>query len=123
MNEIIDICFDPFTIEALGVRFGLNLARTVGCSRIMVSSGSLEIVEALKNGNSSSVASTIIDDCFFMSSEFNHVVYDHCFTESNKVAHELSRLVKFSSPSCWLDTTSPEVLSLLVNDTTVLDSE
>ncbi|KAE8802568.1 hypothetical protein D1007_21758 [Hordeum vulgare] len=61
-NERIDICFDSFTAEALAVRFGLNLARTVGCSRIVVSSDNLDIVEALKNGNSSSVASTIIDD-------------------------------------------------------------
>ncbi|KAI4994410.1 hypothetical protein ZWY2020_029458 [Hordeum vulgare] len=122
-NERIDICFDSFTAEALAVRFGLNLARTVGCSRIVVSSDSLEIVEALKDGNFSSVASAIIDDCFFMASEFNHVIYDHCFRESNQVTHELARLVKFPSPSCWLDSTPPEVLSLLVNDTTVLASE
>ncbi|KAI5016861.1 hypothetical protein ZWY2020_037239 [Hordeum vulgare] len=122
-NERIDICFDSITAEALAVRFGLNLARTVGCSRIVVSSDNLDIVEALKNGNSSSVASSIIDDCFFMASDFNHVVYNHCFRESNKVAHEMARLVKFTSPSCWLDSAPPEVLSLLVNDTTVLDSE
>ena len=32
-NERIDICYDSFTTEALAVRFGLNLGRTVGCSK------------------------------------------------------------------------------------------
>ena len=122
-NEKIGICFDSFNAEALAVRFGLNLARTVGCSRIVVSSDSLEIVEALKKGNSSSVASAIIDDCFFLSSEFYHGTYDHCNIESNKVAHELARLVKFSPSSVWMDSAPAEVLPLLVNDATVLLEE
>ena len=58
-----------------------------------------------------------------MSSDFNHVTYDHCNRESNKVAHELARLVKFSPSSCWMDSAPPAVLSFLVNDTTVFVSE
>lgn len=33
-NQKIEICYDSFTAEALAVRFGLNLARTVGCSKL-----------------------------------------------------------------------------------------
>ncbi|KAE8782424.1 hypothetical protein D1007_44087 [Hordeum vulgare] len=96
-NDKIDICYDSNTAEALAVRLGLNLARTIGCSKIVVNSNNLEIVEDLKKGYSSSTASAIIDDCFFLGSEFKHVLYDHCGRDSNQVAHELAKLAK-SSP-------------------------
>ncbi|KAI4999787.1 hypothetical protein ZWY2020_004376 [Hordeum vulgare] len=102
-NERIDICYDSHTAEALAVRFGMNLARTIGCSKIVVNSDNLEIVETLKKGYSSMAASAIIDDCFFMGLDFNHVIFEYCFRESNQVAHELAKLVMFSSPSCWMD--------------------
>ena len=78
------------------------------------------MVEALKEGYSSSVASAIFDDCYFMSLDFNHVIYAHCNRESNVVAHEFARLAKFSTTGCWLDTAPNAVIPLLVNDATVL---
>jgi len=77
-NEKIDLCFDSFTAEAVAVRFGMNLAHTVGCIKIVANSDSLEVVVALINGYSSSVASAIFDDCYFMSFDFTRVIYDHC---------------------------------------------
>ena len=74
----------------------------MGCNKVVINSDSLKVVEALRDGNSSLVTSAIIDDCYFMSSDFNHAYYDHCNRECNKVAHELSRLVKFSPPSVWM---------------------
>jgi ribonuclease HI len=65
-NEKMDLCFDSFTAEAIALRFGLNLANTVGCSKIEVNSDSVEVVNALSQGYSSSVASSIIDDCYFI---------------------------------------------------------
>ena len=88
----------------------------------MINSDNMEVVEVLREGNSSSVASAIIDDCYFMSSDFNHVIYDHCNRESNKVAHALAKIVKIS-PSIWMDSTPDVLLPLLVNDATILLSE
>ncbi|KAF7100170.1 hypothetical protein CFC21_101709 [Triticum aestivum] len=119
----MDICFDSFTAEAIAVRFGLNLANTVGCSKIEVNSDSVEVVNALSQGYSSSVASSIIDDCYFMSLGFSHVIYDHCNRERNRVAHELAKLARFSSPRVWMDNAPDEVIPLLVNDATLLMNE
>ena len=52
-NEMIEICLDSFTAEAIAVRFGINLARTIGGSKIEINSDSLEVVSALKEGYSS----------------------------------------------------------------------
>ncbi|KAI5010157.1 hypothetical protein ZWY2020_012294 [Hordeum vulgare] len=122
-NDKIDICYDSNTAEALGVRFGLNLARTIGCSKIVVNSDNLEIVEDLKKGYSSSAASAIIDDCFFLGSEFKHVLYDHCGRDSNQVAHELAKLAKSSPPSCWMDSAPPKIIRAIVNDMITLIAE
>ncbi|KAE8811717.1 hypothetical protein D1007_11513 [Hordeum vulgare] len=123
-NDRIDICYDPNTAEALAVRFGLNLARTIGCSKIVVNSDNLEIVKDLKKGYSSLAASTIIDDCFFLGSEFKHVLYDHCGRDSNQVAHELAKLAKSPPPpSCWMDSAPPEIIPAIVNDMITLIAE
>ncbi|XBJ02592.1 hypothetical protein VPH35_021931 [Triticum aestivum] len=98
----------------------MNLSHTVGCSKIEINSDNIEVIEALKDGNSSSVASAIFDDCYFMSLDFNHVVYDHCNREANQVAHEMVRLAKFSMPGFWMDTAPSAVIPMLVNDATIL---
>ena len=53
------------------------------------------------------MACAISDDCYFMSLEFNHVMYEHRNRENNMVAHELARIARFSHPSVWLE--SPRV--------------
>ena len=64
-NEKTDLCFDSFTTQAIAVRFGMNLTCIVGCSKIQVNSGSVEVVAALIDGYPSSVAFGIFDDCYF----------------------------------------------------------
>lgn len=49
----------------------------------------VEVVTALQNYSSSSVATAVFDDSYFMSLDFNHVIFVHCNRESNQVAHEL----------------------------------
>ncbi|KAI4984384.1 hypothetical protein ZWY2020_005548 [Hordeum vulgare] len=121
----MDLCFDLFTTEAVNVtmRFGFNLSNIVGCSKIEVNSDSVKVVNALIQGNSSSVASSIIDDCYFMSIDFYHVTCDHCNRERNRVAHELVRLARFSPQSVWINNAREEVINLLVNDATLLMNE
>ena len=98
----------------------MNLAHTTGCSKIEINSDRMEVVEALKEGYSSSVASCIFDDCYFMPLYFNYVTYAHCNRESDVVAHEFARSAKFSPPGCSLDTAPGAIIMLLVNDATVL---
>ncbi|KAE8810386.1 putative protease Do-like 14 [Hordeum vulgare] len=48
VNEKLEICYDISTAEAIVVRFGLSLARTVGCSKVQVNSDNVEVILALK---------------------------------------------------------------------------
>lgn len=74
-------------------------------------------------GYFSSVSSAIFDDCYFMSLDFNHVIYDHCNGENNMVAHELARIARFSPPSVWLESPPVNMIPLIVNDTTLVTIE
>ena len=83
----------------------------------------MEVVEALKEGNSTSIASAFFYDCYFMSIDFTHVIYDHCFRESNLVAHELARLAKLSPFKLWMDSAPSAIIPILVYDATILTHE
>lgn len=113
--------YDSFSAEAIAVRFGLNLAQTMGCSKIEVVSDNEEVVNALKEGGSSSVASAIFDDCYYMSLDFNHVLFDSCNRDSNQVAHELAKLAKFSPPSIWMDSPPEAMIPFLVKDAVLIE--
>ncbi|KAI4993944.1 hypothetical protein ZWY2020_008257 [Hordeum vulgare] len=121
-KEKIDICFDSFTTESIAVRFEINLARTVACSKSEINSDNVEVVEALKEGNCSSVPSAIFGDCYFISLDFNHVIYEHCSREQ-KVAHELPRLAKFSHLGCWIDTVPSAIIPFLASNAIILINE
>ena len=64
-----------FTAKTTVVRFGLNLARTVRCNKLELVSDNADVVLALQEGRSSSVAGVIFDDCFYMTRDFNHVSF------------------------------------------------
>ena len=105
------------------VRFCMKLERTVGGEKLEIELDNLDVIEALKAGSSSSSASAMFDDYFFMSLQFNHVLFQQCFRESNCVAHELAKLVRFSSPCTWLESPSDHILKYIVNDVTLVEKE
>lgn len=75
VNEKSEFCFDAFMAEALALRFGLNFARTVECNKVEVNSDNVNVITTMHNGVSSSVASAIFDDCYFMSLKFTHIIF------------------------------------------------
>lgn len=88
-------CLDVFMAEALALRFGLNLASFVGCTRLIINSDSMDVIAAMQDGGISSGSSAgILDDCFHMARDFTHIRFEHCHREANSVADELARLCK-----------------------------
>lgn len=86
---------------------------TLGCGKIEINSDNSEVVSALKDGISFSVAGAILNECYFMALDFTHVICNHCNRENNHVAHELARIVRFSLPNVWMGS-SPEVILRMV---------
>ena len=74
----------------------------------------------LQEGRSSLVAGAIFDDFYYMTWDFNHVLFTHCNRESNQVAHEMAKLGGFSTPGTWMESPLVEVVSFIVSDTVVL---
>ena len=120
-NEKINVCNDVFTAEALAVRFGMNLARTVGCCKLQIESDNADVITSLQEGSSALAASAIFEDCYHMSLDFLYVGYAFCNRESNAVAHELAKLAKFSRAEVWLESPPGSLAQVLVNDTYIVE--
>ncbi|XBI48054.1 hypothetical protein VPH35_111878 [Triticum aestivum] len=74
-NGKIEWCGDALMAEAMALRFGLNLATTVGCNRIEVNSDNVEVIEAMKNGGQSfGIAAAIFDDSYHIACDFPHII-------------------------------------------------
>ncbi|KAE8786510.1 hypothetical protein D1007_39664 [Hordeum vulgare] len=122
-NYVVDVCFDMFKAEALALRFGLNLAMSVGCNKLIVNPDNTDVIASMQEGgNSSGTTATILDDCYHMARDFTHVRYDRCHREANSVADKLARICKFSSPNSWFDEPPSVIIPLVVRDNVLIIS-
>lgn len=123
-NKLIDSCYDVLTVEAMALKFGLNMALTAGCNRLIVNSDNLELMEIMnKDGQYAGDAAAIVDDCYHLACEFSSIVFEFCPRESNGVAHELARIARSSLCNEWLDNAPSELLPLLLKDVSLITNE
>ncbi|XBI42163.1 hypothetical protein VPH35_126525 [Triticum aestivum] len=112
---------DVFTTEAAALLEGLKLARDTGCNNLVVRSGNITVVAALKfNEGYSMVAAPVLDECHSHLVDFRRFTIEHCIRESNYVAHELARWGRANNPSRWIDAPPDFIVSLLAGDISVL---
>lgn len=75
-SEKIELCSDVFMVEAMALRFGLNLAQTVGCNLLVIKSDNIDVVSLMQEGRSfARAAVAIFDDCYHMSIDLSDVIY------------------------------------------------
>ncbi|XBI09353.1 hypothetical protein VPH35_136925 [Triticum aestivum] len=105
--------------ESLALWFGLNLAQSYGCSRLVINSDNSDVIQAMQDGGLFAGPTTVvIDDCYHMSHDLVQARFEHCHREANSVAHELARLARFSSPpSTWFDEAPSALAPFIVKDT------
>jgi hypothetical protein len=111
--------------EAYALREGLCLAQHIGCSRFIIQSDNIQVVEAMLDGGfSATAAAAIFLDCNFLASGFSKVSYEFCPRESNSVAHELARNCFQTFNSCiWDDDPPSFILTSLIKDVSLFGME
>ena len=60
------------------------------------------------------------DDCYFLPRDFSVTSFEHCNSETSKVAHKLARLTKISVTRNWFEEPLDEIVSLLIDDVNVI---
>jgi hypothetical protein len=71
-NDPINYAIDANTLEVSAISRGLALANQLGCSRIIVQSDCLQVVETLQSGCFlSTAAATMFEDIFVQASTFS----------------------------------------------------
>jgi ribonuclease HI len=120
----LEFVHDAMTAEVHALKQGLLLAQSLGCNRVICCSDNLDVVQAMKEGGySHGVSAAILDDCYYLASNFPKIQFEHNYREANMVAHELARLARGSDQHVWLDEPPEFIVPLLVNDVTSVINE
>lgn len=103
--------------EAYPLRKGLFLAQHIGCTKFIIQSDNMQVIETmLGDGFSATQAAAIFYDCRILTSGFTKVCFEHCPREANMVAQELTRNSFRSKLSCFWDDDPPSfILPMLIN--------
>lgn len=79
--------------EAIGLREGLLLVQHIRGNWLIVQFDCLEVLETMRDGDFSSMATVAIyDECNIMWHGFDCVSIEHCNREANQLAHVLVRV-------------------------------
>ena len=91
--------------EVIALREGLLLAQQIGCSRLMIQSDCLEVVETMKQDGITATASAhVYDECNQLWQDYVFIAIEHCNWEANRVVDEIARVAITSESSCiWVD--------------------
>ncbi|GAB2254414.1 hypothetical protein Droror1_Dr00022223 [Drosera rotundifolia] len=77
--------------EALAIKAGLVLAKSVGVERVIMESDCKELIDMLRTGAGDlSLQGKIIEECLALMGSFPEVQYSCIFREANRVAHEIA---------------------------------
>ncbi|KQK10208.2 uncharacterized protein LOC112271019 [Brachypodium distachyon] len=119
-NSCIPIVYDATMAEAMALWNGIQFAKSLGCSNLLISSDSLEVVQEMNSDSWPSPAAAIYIDCVEALKEFGKVITEHCPGEANQVAHELARIARDDPPNVWLDNPPNFLIPLLVDNVTLI---
>lgn len=89
---LFDHVLNTPSADGLALKNGMILADELGCSRVIVESDCLELINAC-NGVAEILSpySTILAGCFHPAQRIGSVSFVHCPREANMVAHSLVR--------------------------------
>jgi ribonuclease HI len=121
----IEHVVDASMAEVIALTESLLLAQQIGCSRLMIQSDCLEVVETMKqDGITATTSAPVYDECNQLSQDFVFIAIEHCNREANRVADVIARVAITSKSSCiWVDEPPSFILEALVNDVTVLGDQ
>jgi hypothetical protein len=94
-NDILDYVHDAPMAEAYALRNGIYFALSLGCSRVIVNSDCMDVIETMLNGGQSGgSAASVFEECNRLSQDFQRIIFEHCSREMNRVAHMLASFAK-----------------------------
>ena len=74
-------------------------------------------------GYSNGATAVILDDCYYLTTEFSKIEFVYNCHEANTVAHEIARYARSSDEQVWLDEPPDFLVPFLLNDVTLVMNE
>jgi uncharacterized protein YwbE len=106
MCSTVEFISDPTLAEAMAARKGVEFAKMLGLRSFLMEGDSLEIVEAIRNGEDSSKRYRgVVHDILVKLSDFHMWGISFVCRGGNRVAHEIAKIdVSLSLHQVWIDT-------------------
>lgn len=105
-------------VEALAVKCGLEIAKDIGVTKVVVESDCQQVISKLKNGTiDRSYEGFIISDILSLVNFFNVISFKYVRRICNGVAHCLAKCShSFDGFRVWMEEVPPEVNLLVAKD-------
>lgn len=98
---------EPTLVEALGVRWSLELARSLEWRKTVIQTNALVVADCIHRKYYVAILKNIIDDCISLLSEFNYAIVHFIRRDRNLEVHKLIGLTLNVGSKTWFD--DPEV--------------
>ncbi|KAF7839531.1 putative ribonuclease H-like domain-containing protein [Senna tora] len=104
--------------EALGIRWGLQIAQQCHVSKLEVETDCEVVVNSFNATSATdlSLVSDIMADCRSIGAELENFSLRHIYRESNHVAHFVAKQLYHFAPCIWFDAFPISVLNLVNSD-------
>ncbi|KAF7811140.1 ribonuclease H [Senna tora] len=104
--------------EALGIRWGLQIAQQCHVSKLKVETDCEVVVNSFNAASATdlSLVSDIMADCRSIGAELESFSLRHIYRESNHVAHFVAKQLYHFAPCIWFDAFPISVLNLVNSD-------
>jgi formate-dependent phosphoribosylglycinamide formyltransferase (GAR transformylase) len=95
MNSKFEHVYDAISTEAHTMKERLILVQSVRCNRIILELDCLEVINIMREReNFLDIVATVIDDFYYLVSDFPRVIFEHSYRKANCVAHGLAMVGK-----------------------------
>lgn len=89
-----DHVLDAAAAEAIVMRRGISLALSLGCSRVIVNSDCMDVIDSTMAGEQSLGPSVAVyDDYYRLAQDFTRIIFEHRPREANVAAHTISSYI------------------------------
>ena len=118
LSKKLKLPLGPLEAEAMAVEAGVQFAKDIGITKVMVEGDSLIMQRALNDlATPSSSVDAVIEGIKVSSADFHHIVFSHVRRQGNNPAHFLAKYAYgIDDSSIWIEESPCFIKQALIHD-------
>lgn len=111
-----NLSMDPSLAEALGIRWGLQLAKEQQLNKVIIESDAAGVVNCINDKCCMATIDPFIQDCKLLLQHFQNSVICHIRRQANVAAHGMVKEAKILGSRTWLGNAPSQIQSFICTD-------